>query len=563
MNADAAEAALAIRPLYARLAADPSQPWRVRADWAVSQRVDHPDAAAASGLALLDLAGGADALTLVAAASSAARGFGLSSPSALASALEDVELDLISMRFDAGIDAPSFAEALAALVESRRLGSAGLDVDLGFDPVALAATGLSPPPGTAAALVSLSARAGLAGRPLLADARPWHEAGAGEARELALVLATAVAHLRTLEGASLSLDAARRAIAVLLPFDADVLLGLAKARAMRRLWSRLEVACGLQPAPLRLHAETSWRMMTRYDPWTNAMRTTAAVFAAGLGGVDTITVLPMTLALGLPDAPARRLARNTGRVLLDEAGFGRVDDPAAGSGALEALTDELCRAAWALFQQVERGGGIEAGLRDGSVRAALAASSDRRRADVETLARGIVGTSRFPSLASPGGSVLDVPRRATSANEGALPSRRDAEPFEILRNEAEARAAAGHRPRVFMATLGEPAAFGERATMAANLLAAAGIATDPPPPAARDVAATRAAFAAGGARVACLCGDDATYATDGGAMVAALRAADAELILAFGCEIAGAETFMPAGKATFQVLRKTLNFASA
>ena len=448
------DGAIAVAPLYGRLETDPIQPWRGRADWGVSQRIDHPDADAANRLALLDLEGGADALALVAAGSRSARGYGLAEPSALAAALEGVELDLIGLRLDAGSHAPAFAEALAALVAARRLGSAGLDVDLGFDPVALTAFGQAPEPGTAAALVRLAAEAGFAGRPLLCDGRPWHEAGALEARELALVLASAVSHLRQLEAAGLPLDTARDAVAVLLPFDADVLMGLAKARAVRRLWARLEAACGLTPKPLKLHAETSWRMMTRYDPHTNAMRATAAVFAAGVGGADIVTVLPMTLVQGLPDAAARRLARNTGRVMLDEANLGKVDDTGAGAGALEALTEELCRAAWALFQEIEREGGIEAGLRNGSVRAALAATAATRRAEVESLARGIVGTSRFPTLDAPAPTVLDVARHPEPAgSDDTLSSHRDAEPFETVRAAAggkaepsrdEAEAAAAH-----------------------------------------------------------------------------------------------------------------------
>ena len=39
--------------------------------------------------------------------------------------------------------------------------------------------------------------------------------------------------------------------------------------------------------------------------------------SAGVGGADTIAVLPYTQALGLPDAFARRVARNTQLVLLE------------------------------------------------------------------------------------------------------------------------------------------------------------------------------------------------------------------------------------------------------
>ena len=58
-------------------------------------------------------------------------------------------------------------------------------------------------------------------------------------------------------------------------------------------------------------AETAWRMMTRRDPYVNMLRNAIAVAAAGFGGADAITVLPHTAPLGLPDAFARRAARNT------------------------------------------------------------------------------------------------------------------------------------------------------------------------------------------------------------------------------------------------------------
>ena len=83
-------------------------------------------------------------------------------------------------------------------------------------------------------------------------------------------------------------------------------------------------------------------MMTRRDPYVNILRATIAVFAAGLGGADAITVLPFTAALGLPDRFARRIARNTQLILLEESNLAKVTDPAAGSGGIEDLTQQLC-----------------------------------------------------------------------------------------------------------------------------------------------------------------------------------------------------------------------------
>ena len=91
---------------------------------------------------------------------------------------------------------------------------------------------------------------------------------------------------------------------------------LAKFRALRIVWARVEEACGLAPRPACVQAESAWRIMTRRDPYVNVLRGTIAAFAAGLGGADSVSVLPHTLAVGLPDSLARRLARNGQLMLL-------------------------------------------------------------------------------------------------------------------------------------------------------------------------------------------------------------------------------------------------------
>src|SRR5690606_32657031 len=133
---------------------------------------------------------------------------------------------------------------------------------------------------------------------------------------------------------------------------ADQLLTTAKFRALRKLWARVEVACGLAPEPLFVSAETAWRMMAQRDPYVNMLRATMATFSAAVGGADAITVLPFTARIGLPDRFARRVARNTQLVLAEESYLGKVTDPSAGAGAMEDLTNQLCEAAWTLFQEI-------------------------------------------------------------------------------------------------------------------------------------------------------------------------------------------------------------------
>src|ERR1044072_621097 len=108
-----------------------------------------------------------------------------------------------------------------------------------------------------------------------------------------------------MEAGGIALDDARHFIYFRLAADADQFLTTAKFRALRKLWARVEEACGLTPSRALVSAETAWRMMTQRDPWVNLLRTTVAAFAAGIGGADGITVLSFTQALGLPDRHAR------------------------------------------------------------------------------------------------------------------------------------------------------------------------------------------------------------------------------------------------------------------
>src|SRR5262249_23632372 len=160
----------------------------------------------------------------------------------------------------------------------------------------------------------------------------------------AFALSIAVAYLRTLEGGGIALDRAGRAIAFRLIADSDQFLTIAKFRALRLLWARVEEACGLKPTPVFIAAETAWRMLTQRDAYVNMRRGTRATFAAGLAGPTAITVPPHTGALALPDAFARRGARNTQLPLREEPTLEKVSDPAAGTGSIEGLTQALCEA---------------------------------------------------------------------------------------------------------------------------------------------------------------------------------------------------------------------------
>ena len=534
-----------VDPLYPRAEGEAPVAGRAAVPWLVSQRVDHPDPGVANGQALQDLENGTTGLALVFAGAPAARGYGLvaESADALEQALSGVMLDLISLRVEtAPFAGRPVADLATEVVARRKLDPAALDIDFGLDPLGdMARTGraLLPWP-------ELSARAGgtakdLAGkgfakaRFLRADGRAVHEAGGSEAHELAFVIAAGVAYLRLLEAAGFSLDEARRRMSFLLAADADEFLTIAKFRALRKLWARVEQASGLTPQPAIVSAETAWRMMTARDPYVNMLRTTAAVTAAGIGGADSVTALPFTLALGLPDRLARRVARNMQLILLEESNLYRVSDPAAGAGGIEHLTTEMAKSAWALFQEIEAAGGMAAALGKGLFQKKVAETRAARQAAVAKRKDALTGTSDYPNLGEAAVKVLDVPRVSTPTQPAtfeALPSIRLGEPFEALRDKSDATLAkTGSRPKVFLANLGKLSEFNARATFARNFYEAGGIeaVTNEGFP---DLAALTAAFKASGARLACLCSSDKVYEAEAADAAKALTAAGAVVHLA-------------------------------
>ncbi len=512
-----------IAPLYPKAEGPSPQPLRAGAACSIVQRVDHPDAAEANALALADLEGGAAGLTLTFEGAAAARGFGLKAQSAaeLERALAGVRLEMISLRLEAAPDGGlAAALAFADLVEGRGMAADLINADFGLDPIgATARHGPGRPwPDEARTLApGLTAlrQRGFATPLFTADGRPYNEAGASEAEELAGMLAAGVAYLRVLEDAKL-LDTLRDAVSVTLAADTDAFLTIAKFRAARRLFAAVEASSGLGASALRLHGETAWRALAARDVWTNLLRGTIAAASAMMGGADSVTVLPFTATLGLPDAFARRLARNTGLVLSEESRLDHVADPAAGSGALESLTESLCEKAWALFQEIEAKGGLPQALASGFWQGKLAASRQKRRRDVALRKRPLTGVSIYPDLAETAPPVLFPAPPAKDAARAiafeALRSQRDAEPFERLRDASDAFLADhSARPKIFLATFGPRAASSARAGFTCGVLEAGGFEVAGGADFA-DLDELAAACKASGASAACLCASDAAYA---------------------------------------------------
>ena len=401
---------IAIQPLYERRR-DYAPLSRQRADlpWTVTQRMDDSDPKRAMAQLSDDLANGASGISLVSSSSPSAFGIGMDAQLPIFSeVLAAASAKTTTLRLD------GFSSSVAKMMAASIVDGGAQSLHLGLDAF-LAAENFA----NFSSDIKYFKEVKPAGTIVNADGRVVHNAGGTEVQELAVMAASLVGHLRLLEEADLSPEAALAATSLCLSADQNQFTTIAKMRAARLIFTRIAEACGVaNPQPAHLFAETSYRMLTRLDPETNILRNTIAVFSAGVGGADEISVLPHSLTHGIPDPLARRLARNTQTILVAESHLDHVVDPAAGAGGIETLTDALAERAWDIFIEIEGQGGLAKVISSGRLAAMVAEARESR------IAKPIVGTTLFAMKTERPVTVLG-PLGPIAGGMGLMPVRLD------------------------------------------------------------------------------------------------------------------------------------------
>ncbi|MCB9960346.1 MAG: methylmalonyl-CoA mutase small subunit [Rhodospirillaceae bacterium] len=614
----------------------------VQAGWDIRQEAVHPDPAVANKMILTDLAKGTTSVLLrldqaarAGVSPAAADGSDLAGVDGvmvtgladLERALADVDLTIAPLDLEAGEQALPAAALYFALLSKRGVAAKACQAMLGADPIgALAGSGkLATNVETAlkrmADLANYVAETAPGSRAVTVDTAAYHTAGASEAEDLAVAMATGVAYLRALTASGMSVDDAAGQIAFRFSVDCDFFETIAKLRAARRMWSRITAASGASEAAQAMWAaaRTAERMMSRVDPWVNILRTSVAAFAAALGGADAITVEPYDAALGLPDGTSLRIARNIQHLLHEESSLNKVIDPSGGSWYVESLTDQLADVAWHEFQAIEACGGIVVALRTGHIAKAIDHTWDQRKKNLARRKDPLTGVSEFPNITEkvPAHAAPDLAALRTAASRGAdavvlsglgdaaavagdgaltaalvkaagagatiaqmagalagtpdtvtpLPARRFAALFERLRDASLAHAAAGNpAPKIFEANIGSIAHHTGRATFAKNFFEVAGIEAVNTG-GFSDAGACVAAFKDSGCRIAVLCSSDKLYGEHAVPFAQALKAAGCEFLFLAGAPgdqrdvytAAGVDDFIFLGGNVLDTLEQTLD----
>ena len=447
----------------------------------------------------------------------------------IATLLNGVYLSLCPVRLFAGVRTVEQAKALFAVADSQQ--ETPQLIELGATPLTSMVNG--------GATISLDDTIELAKqaaqrdntRAILVDAVTFSNQGATDAEEIGLALAAGVEYLRALTDAGFTVEQALDQISFRFATTDEQFAQIAKFRAARQLWARVaEIVGAPEHGTCPQHALTAPVMFTQRDPWVNMLRSTVAAFAAGVGGATDVEVLPFDWAIpgGLPKTSrsfARRIARNTNLLLLEESHLSHVIDPGGGSYFIEAFTTQLADKAWEVFTTVEAEGGLQQAIAAGTVAKLLDDAHEAQRKDIARRIKKITAINEFPNLA-------EAPLPADLRVEPSRVRRWAAE-FEALRNRSDAyMEVRGTRPTAVLIPLGPLAKHNIRTGFATNLLASGGIEALNPgqvTPGTEEFTA-----AAKSAAIAVICGTDQEYDATGKDAYEALRAAGVDTILLAG-----------------------------
>jgi methylmalonyl-CoA mutase len=317
-------------------------------------------------------------------------------------------------------------------------------------------------------------------RVLAANGCILQESGASIVQEIGFTLAMANEYVSRLIDLGLVVDDIAPRIQFNFATSSNYFLEIAKIRAFRLLWSKVVEAYkpkSIKSAKAFVHSSTARWNMTVYDPYVNMLRATTESMSAVIGGADSLSVKNFDTPFKKASSFSNRIARNTQIVLKEEAYFDRIADPAAGSYYIENLTNSICEEAWKLFLKAEAEGGYSAAFKKGIIQADIEAIANKRVNNIATRRDTLLGTNHYPNFTEQELKNIEFEvfneKQKIAATQIAKPliKFRGAEAFETLRLKTEK---SGHRPKVFMLTIGSLSMRLARSQFSSNFFGVAG-----------------------------------------------------------------------------------------
>lgn len=303
----------------------------------------------------------------------------------------------------------------------------------------------------------------------------FHNAGATIAQELAYSLASGHEYVVKLVDSGLSVDKVSSAMQFTFAIGSDYFMEIAKLRAARLLWSTIIDQYNPKnrgSAAMIIHGKTSLWNKTMYDPNVNILRATTETMAGAIGGCNSFTVNPYDITFKASDAFSMRLARNTQIILKEEAYFGDVADPAAGSYFIENLTDSIADAAWKIFKEIESEGGFLEFAGKGKIKEHIERSAQEKKLKIAKRKTVVLGTNQYPNSDE---MILGKVTPVNLKRYQGLTLLRGTMDFENLRLSTEKYVSLGNeRPKVLLVGIGDLTMQKARSGFASNFFGCAG-----------------------------------------------------------------------------------------
>jgi methylmalonyl-CoA mutase len=330
-------------------------------------------------------------------------GLAISALKSISRALEGIDFENYPLNISAGFSSLPMIMLLKAYMEKQGRQLSSIEGSIDADPIGFYAKYGKLPVTLKQAISEMTAASKWAVKnkaeikTIGINGEYYHNAGASSVQELAIVLATASHYFEELLKAGLTADQIAGSIKLIFGVGPNYFMEVSKFRAARILWNNFTKAygAGADSAKVFIHGRTSKFNQSIYDPYVNMLRTTTEAFSAIVGGVNSLHSNFFDESIRVPDTFSRRIARNTQIVLKEESHLNQLIDPAGGSFYVEKLTDDLAKAAWKQFQEIEANGGIIKCLENGYIKNMIDEVNSLRIKDLKKRKSVIVGTNMY------------------------------------------------------------------------------------------------------------------------------------------------------------------------
>jgi methylmalonyl-CoA mutase, N-terminal domain len=225
------------------------------------------------------------------------------------------------------------------------------------------------------------------------------EAGSTAQQELAFTLKDGLTYVEQAVQRGLDVDDFAPRLSFFFNAQIDFFEEIAKYRAARRIWAReLKESFGAKSPrswQMRFHTQTAGVSLTAQQPLNNIVRTTVEALAGVLGGTQSLHTNSYDEALALPTEEAVTIALRTQQVIAHETGVANTIDPLGGSYFVEALTDEMERAAYEYFNKIDELGGMVEAVKRNYPQREIADAAFTLQQEIDAAERVVVGVNRY------------------------------------------------------------------------------------------------------------------------------------------------------------------------